>query len=614
MREIIKDLVRTHRNNGKGFVEKVTITQGRTLTVINGICLVYAILACCFFGKAFLASAEHIRTEYGYLLFVVSLSLSLSVMWSTEKPLWKGRDQRYKYIMAISVLTVLLYISWGHLCMVMSIMEGRTPNYLPLLMIYAISCTFLFFYPIWYPVFLVLGAAGVHIILHHLYGKVNLSVLLNVTFFLAILSLAGVTKYINALIIYKQKLKETRLRNELEVSNKEYVSVNEKLTKQVEIVTSQNEKQRLFTASMNHELRSPLNGIIGLLKLNVGNTSLSDNERKQNDLYALQAADALCQIVNDLLDYARLEHGNVSIANEPFDLREIVDGVIAFSQVGANKGCSVLCDVKSNTPRMYTGDGARIRQIITNIMSNAVKYTDSGTISLILSYSDSTLWIDISDTGQGMSDNELVHALEPFVRLNEKQHSQIKGTGLGLSIVNGLIKQMEGSIHITSAVNVGTTVSIMIPVTCIDDGIGWDDTIIVSNLDNYLFPQYEGLRVLCVDDSRVSLRVLKGLLEPSGINVDLATDGIEAVNMCRKTRYDLIFLDHMMPRMDGIETFMEIKRGVTNHETPICCLTGAASDNIDDTYKDYGFIGAIVKPVKKDDIYQKIREVRDAKN
>jgi len=240
-----------------------------------------------------------------------------------------------------------------------------------------------------------------------------------------------------------------------------------------------------------------------------------------------------------------------------------------------------------------------------NFTSNAIKYTEKGSVTLSVTLKDSNLIISCKDTGQGISEESMEQLFVPFVRFNEKRNVNIQGTGLGLSVVKKIVDSMNGEITVSSVVDEGSIFTASVPVE------------VFSGVDNCAKPEKDvvqidlsNLKILCVDDTVINVKVIQQLLSKEGIGVDAAFSGSEAITKCEETEYDVIFMDHMMPEMDGIETFHAIRNGCPlNAKTPVVILTGNSEMKDIALYKEQGLDGHLVKPVLKDQLIDKIAEL-----
>jgi len=397
----------------------------------------------------------------------------------------------------------------------------------------------------------------------------------------------------------------TDMSNMLEIQCKELEKSNSELKETVVRIERMIKTQKLFTASMNHELRSPLNGIIGNLQL-----LMEDSELKSYQLDQIKNAyfssQLLLEIVNELLDYAKLEMSNFSVVLSDFSISDILDNIKIYATTQCQqKSLEFVLSKSDDLPEYFRGDKNRITQIIHNLVSNAIKYTEKGRVTLSVSYADGRLNIVCADTGQGMSEEALQTIFVPFVRFNEENNVSIQGTGLGMSVVKKIVDLMNGEINITSQINRGSTFTVTLPL----------EALAASNLKSVetsinASPKLEGMRVLCIDDSRVNTSLVSSILAKLDVITDEALTSEDGIKKADQEKYDVILLDHMMPGRDGLETFDQIRSSSRfNKATPVIMLTGNSGAFYDDLYRSKGIDHWLVKPIMKEDLLDTILSV-----
>ena len=378
-------------------------------------------------------------------------------------------------------------------------------------------------------------------------------------------------------------------------------------------VIKANRAKSSFLANMSHEVRTPINAILGMNEM-----IIRESKDRQITEYAADiesAGRSLLAIVNDILDFSKIENGNMEILPVNYDLQSLLtDSYNMILLRALKKGLKVRLDCDPDTPTALRGDEVRIRQIITNLLTNAVKYTEEGTITLRVRYElleedRLKLIITVEDTGIGIREEDLSDLFVSFKRIDEKMHRNIEGTGLGLPVTKMLLELMEGTIDVKSEFGVGSAFTVTIPQRIKgSERVGsMSQRYAVSQKQEdkpeetapkALFaPQ---ARVLAVDDVPMNLKVLSGLLKRTGIQVDKATSGIECLALVKFNHYDMIFMDHMMPEMDGVETFKRIRdmEGHPNVNTPVIMLTANAVVGAEEEYLAEGFDDYLSKPLK----------------
>lgn len=391
-------------------------------------------------------------------------------------------------------------------------------------------------------------------------------------------------------------------RKELEQKEEELIKMNLDLEKA-------NEAKSVFLARMSHEIRTPINGVIGM------NEMILRESSERNILnYASSieiASNTLLSLVNDILDFSKIESGLMKIIPDDYDVFSFIRSCYTMLDMRAKgKGLKLKLVYNEKLPEKLNGDEVRIRQIATNLLTNAVKYTDTGVITFEVDYikkeeSRIDLILRITDTGRGISEEGLEGIFESFKRADERQNRNIEGSGLGLAITKQLVELMDGSISVNSQQGRGSEFTVVIPQTLASSkpmGDFWAKFSSTTGTGENYEESFtaEDASILVVDDVPVNLQIIKLLLKKTKINVDMAASGEECLEKYREKHYDMIFLDHMMPQMDGIETFVELQKTEKYKEekTPIIILTANAIQGADQEYMAVGFSDYMTKPVQ----------------
>ena len=364
-----------------------------------------------------------------------------------------------------------------------------------------------------------------------------------------------------------------------------------------------NRAKSTFLANMSHEIRTPLNSVLGMNEMILRTTD--DPQIREYAQNVRSSGDTLLNLINDILDFSKIEAGRMDIIRAEYDPHKLVrDCYYFFAQPAAAKGLYLNVDFDARIPRRLSGDMLHIKQVMTNIISNAVKYTMDGGITVklrskITGRDHIDFVISVSDTGMGIERKDIPVLFDAFKRINEKENATIQGTGLGLAITKQLIVMMNGEIDVDSAPGKGSTFTVTLP----------QDVADATHAGPLLLQQHTGeevyresfraprAHILVVDDVPVNLKVVTALLKNTLMQIDEAPSGEKAVEMCTRTRYDVILLDHRMPKKDGIETFHEISEDGLNTETPVVMLTANALHGAEEEYKKEGFAGYLSKPV-----------------
>ena len=372
-----------------------------------------------------------------------------------------------------------------------------------------------------------------------------------------------------------------------------------------------------FLTNMSHEIRTPINGIMGMNSLLLRQIDTLPREKIAEYAGNMQRASrTLLAIVNDILDISKIESGKMELLCEGYELASLIND--CYTIVASNckkKNLNLYMEIDENLPSILYGDDVRIRQIVNNFLSNAVKYTKRGYVILKISYSrideeNINLRIDVKDSGIGIQKKDMENLFQNFTRLEEHKNRNIEGTGLGLSLTKRLVDMMHGEVLVESQYGEGSTFTAIIPqkVIC-EDGIG-DMKQIFENYELSVgammpVPQFAGTHILVVDDMEMNRIVAKEMLLQTGAIVDVAGSGEDGLTLMKEQHYDLIFMDQMMPDMDGIATFEEMKR--MNHQnktTPVIAMTANAVKGAKEMYLQHGFADYISKPIFEEKMWK----------
>lgn len=369
-----------------------------------------------------------------------------------------------------------------------------------------------------------------------------------------------------------------------------------------------------FLSNMSHEIRTPITAILGMNEL---------IERETDDLGILEYAEnirkagvSLLGIINDILDFSKIETGRMDFVDEEYSLKSMIGDLYNLVRFRTeSKGLELGFIIDKNIPEKLIGDEIRIKQIITNLLTNAVKYTESGSVVFELKMIDKTsdtmnLEVSVRDTGIGIKKEEMDRLFEPFDRLDLKKTRTIEGTGLGLAITRKMLAQMGSELNVESVYGSGSTFFFTLTQKIADDkpigAISMDDLIhnnpqIIKNKTIFTAP---GMSILIVDDTPMNLQVVAGLLKRTRVHIDTATSGRECLEKLDTNHYDMIFLDYRMPQMNGIETLLEIKKMYPDlyEKTPIISLTASVLSGDKEKMLESGFTDYLSKPVNSDEL------------
>lgn len=370
-----------------------------------------------------------------------------------------------------------------------------------------------------------------------------------------------------------------------------------------------------FLANMSHEIRTPINAILGMNEM-----ILREEKDPAIRGYAgnIQASgNSLLSIVSDVLDISKIESGKLEIIPVDYEVNSLISDCCNMAAGRAKaKELELLVECADNVPMKLCGDETHIRQIIMTLLTNAVKYTEKGTVKLIVSgrFTDGgfVLKVDVSDTGIGIAEENLPQLFTQFQRFDLQRNRNIEGTGLGLSIVKRLCDLMSGTITARSVLGSGSTFTVELPQKVVDStpcgGVNLNYSAGAEHEYHHSFEAPEA-KILAVDDLPVNLLVIANLLKETRIKIDTAGSGRECLDKCSQQKYDLILMDHMMPEMDGVQTFEKLHgdKSSPNFETPVIMLTANALAGMREQYMDVGFADYVSKPVRGAKLEEAIR-------
>lgn len=393
-----------------------------------------------------------------------------------------------------------------------------------------------------------------------------------------------------------------------------YILVATDLTEEnrlIEEAQAANEAKSQFISNISHEIRTPINIITGMDEL-ICRECTDDKIIKYAENISI-ASKNLASLINDVLDFSKIESGKLEIISNEYSIKTIInDCYNMFLNMATEKKQKLTVDCNPNIPKRLEGDEVRLKQIISNLLSNAVKYTPEGgsiTVKIdfeVITLGSINLLISVIDNGIGIQKKDLPHLFENFQRFELSRNRSIQGTGLGLSITHNLVSLLHGQITVNSVYGEGSTFIAEIPQRVIDPspiGSITEDYSSIKAKHQSIFTA-PNAKILSVDDVQMNLDVLSGLLKKTQVQMDSALSGVEALVKLNKEKYDLIFLDHMMPEMDGIEVLTRLRanKDCINNKTPVIMLTANAIIGADRNYLDSGFDDYLLKPVKPIDL------------
>ncbi|MDR0452839.1 MAG: response regulator [Treponema sp.] len=371
-----------------------------------------------------------------------------------------------------------------------------------------------------------------------------------------------------------------------------------------------------FLATMSHEIRTPLNAIIGLSEIQLQNDLPGDTRADLEKIY--NSGSVLLGIINDILDISKIEAGNFELVPVEYDTPSLINDTVQLNVVRiGSKPIAFKLNIDDTLPARLFGDELRVKQVLNNILSNAFKYTKAGTVTLQVRWEkqggDTFIIFTVSDTGQGIREEDIGKLFSEYSQLDARANRKIEGTGLGLSITKHLVEMMGGTIGVESEYGWGTTFTVRVRQGLVDERpIGKEvaESLMSFQLietrrsrgKNLIRARMPYGKVLVVDDVPTNLDVAKGLMLPYGLSIDCVLSGTEAIEKIRKeeVKYDAVFMDHMMPGMDGIEATQIIRNEIGTEyakTVPIIALTANALAGNEEMFLNTGFNAFIAKPI-----------------
>ena len=396
-----------------------------------------------------------------------------------------------------------------------------------------------------------------------------------------------------------------------------FTKENERAREEAKKFEELNNSQNRFFSNMSHEIRTPIHSILGLNELILRQEDASEEIRK--DASNIQGAGRmLLSLVNDILDISKIEAGKMDIVPVNYSIASLVSEIVNMFWLRIEeKGLELNVELDPTIPAELYGDEVRIKQVLVNILNNAVKYTKEGSITFRISLEEEkddkvSLLFSIADTGMGIKQDAIPYLFDVFQRVDEEKNRNIEGTGLGLAIVKQLVDLMGGSVTVDSMYTMGSTF-----VVTLDQKVTSKErvgNINIRNLGSNTEKKYEAgfmapnARILIVDDNEMNLEVETKLLVGSEMTIDTAASGAEALRKTYGNSYDLILMDHMMPEMDGIECLRRIRNqtGGLNTDVPVIVLTANAGSANIELYNNSGFDGYLLKPVTGRQLEEKL--------
>ena len=378
---------------------------------------------------------------------------------------------------------------------------------------------------------------------------------------------------------------------------------------------SANKAKSDFLADMSHEIRTPINAVLGMNEMILRESK--DDHILEYSSNIKSAGNTLLSIINNILDFSKIEDGKMSLVPVEFDVSELINSLVnSISERARAKGLEFIVDIDESVPSKLYGDDVRISQVIMNLLTNAVKYTEKGTVTLRVKNigvrnENVKLRFDVIDTGIGIKEEDLSKLFESFERIEEKRNRHIEGTGLGISIVCKLLAMMDSKLDVDSKYAIGSTFGFDLSLRVVD----------ASPIGNYEEKKKTGrvshddsdrlyapdAKIIVTDDNGMNLKVAVNFLKIFGITPVTCSSGMETIELMRREKFDILFLDHMMPHMDGFETLKVLKDEELLKNTKVIALTANAVVGAEEQYLNAGFDGYLSKPIMVDDFEKALK-------
>lgn len=590
MKEVLKYIFIPSKSDSEAVKQSYLRSYGTTSFVMaisfimSALFLLLSVVKPSFFG---IDAHYH---QYCYLaLFLIVLVWALISKYAIT-----DFDSRYKSLYMINTVTAMLMYAWVLTLTILSTISRQTIDTTLFITVSLIIPLTIYFNPLNYLLTVTVSNTVMVFLLRYAVdeGITNIGALINFTVFAVFQIVMGVIVLYTKYRLNKEICMAERQRQEIEMLNK---------------------AQNSFFSNMSHEIRTPINTIIGLNEM-ILREDVSD-EVIEDAVNIRAAGKLLLSLINDILDMSKFQSGRMQLLIEPYHTGDMLSDIVGMLWIRAkDKKLDFNVDVSPDIPAELIGDEVRIKQILINIINNAIKYTSEGSVSMSVQCEmkedkSCNMIYMISDTGIGIKAEDIPYLFSAFKRVDESTNKHIEGTGLGLSIVKQLVDLMGGKITVNSVYKKGSTFIIEIPqrVETVDSvgEYNFSKAGSAGRKKEYV-PKFEApeARILVVDDNEANLMVVTKLLRDTKVRIDTSSSGADALRKTLNIKYDVIFMDHLMPEMDGIECHRKIKEqtGGRCRETAIVILTANADEENRALYARENFDGYMSKPVSGEEL------------